>query len=55
MGGGEGFIIDAIVTICIPFDDNEPFCAPTPDGLHLLKNQQVPLCSRNITNILSSE
>ncbi|CAG2189963.1 unnamed protein product [Mytilus edulis] len=53
MGGGEGFIIDAIVTICIPFDDNEPFCAPTPDGLHLLKSQQVPLCSRNLTNILS--
>ncbi|VDH91582.1 Hypothetical predicted protein [Mytilus galloprovincialis] len=54
MGGGEGFIIDTIVTICIPFDDNEPFCAPTPDGFHLLKSQQVPLCSRNLTNILSN-
>jgi hypothetical protein len=53
MGDGQGFIVDVIVKICFPFD-GVPLCVPTEDGLHLLKNQEIPICSRNFTSLLSS-
>jgi hypothetical protein len=42
MGDGQGFIVDVIVKICFPFD-GVPLCVPTEDGLHLLKNQEIPI------------
>lgn len=52
MGGGQGFIVDCTVRICFPFD-GDPFCVPIEEGLHLLNQQEIPLCSRNITQLFN--
>lgn len=43
MEGNKGFIVDVKILLCFDFDGNLT-CIPTKDGLHLLKNQEIPLC-----------
>lgn len=38
-----GFFVDVKILLCFDFDGNLT-CIPTKDGLHLLKNQEIPLC-----------
>ena len=53
MDNGLGFIIDVKVTICFPLGDS-PLCVPE-DGLHILKHQEIPACSKNFTDMLKSK
>ncbi|XP_062593831.1 uncharacterized protein LOC134255325, partial [Saccostrea cucullata] len=43
--GNKGFIVDLRILICFDFDVKVA-CIPTNDGLHLLKNQEIPLCDQ---------
>ncbi|XP_052071172.1 uncharacterized protein LOC127709610 [Mytilus californianus] len=44
MEGSQGFIIDAKIMICFPID-GDLFCAPD-GGIHILKQQTLPICSQ---------
>ncbi|VDI63602.1 Hypothetical predicted protein [Mytilus galloprovincialis] len=44
MEDSQGFIIDAKIIICFPID-GELFCAPD-GGIHILKQQTLPVCSQ---------
>lgn len=48
MEGNKGFIVDVKILICFDFDGHST-CIPTNDGLHLLKNQEIPLCDKNFS------
>jgi hypothetical protein len=54
MDGNKGFIVDLGILICFDFD-GKTICIPTNDGLHLLKDQQIPLCDQNALQNYSSE
>lgn len=54
MDGNKGFIVDLKILICFDFD-GKAVCIPTKDGLHLLKDQEIPLCDQNTLIDLSSE
>ncbi|XP_052090897.1 uncharacterized protein LOC127727822 [Mytilus californianus] len=43
MADGKGFIVDVLIKICLPIDSDE-HCIPQ-NGIHLLQQQEVPLCS----------
>ncbi|XP_062579219.1 uncharacterized protein LOC134241150, partial [Saccostrea cucullata] len=43
--GNKGFIVDLRILICFDFDVKTT-CIPTNDGIHLLKNQEIPLCDQ---------
>lgn len=45
MEGNKGFIVDVKVSICFPLDD-ETICIPNDEGLHLLKNEEIPVCDQ---------
>lgn len=45
MAENKGFIVDVKVSICFPLDD-EKICIPTDEGLHLLKNEEIPVCDQ---------
>ena len=54
MEGNKGFIVDVKILICFDFDGHQ-ICIPTSDGLHLLKNQEIPLCDKNFSLDFNSE
>ncbi|VDI70196.1 Hypothetical predicted protein [Mytilus galloprovincialis] len=43
MADGKGFIVDVLIKICLPIDSDQ-HCIPQ-NGIHLLQQQEVPLCS----------
>lgn len=48
MADGKGFIIDAKIIICFPID-GQTFCVPD-SGIHILKQQKLPVCSKEFFN-----
>jgi hypothetical protein len=53
IGTDQGIIVDVYITICFPLD-GQLYCVPD-DGIHILQNQEIPSCSRNITTVTESE
>ncbi|CAG2211662.1 unnamed protein product [Mytilus edulis] len=47
---GKGFVIDLKIDICIPMDDNK-YCFPE-NGLQVLNQHEIPICSRNFTGLI---
>lgn len=45
MEGNKGFIVDVKVMICLPMDGKK-YCIPSDEGLHLLHNQEIPVCDQ---------
>jgi len=43
MEDGQGFIIDALIKICLPIG-GDLYCVPD-NGIHILKQQSLPVCS----------
>lgn len=54
MEGNKGFVADVNIFICFDFDEKH-ICIPTNNGLHLLKNQEIPLCDKKYSHDLRSE
>jgi hypothetical protein len=54
MAGNKGFIVDLKILICFDFN-GKTICIPTNDGLHLLKDQEIPLCDQNTLIDFNSE
>lgn len=45
MEENKGFIVDVKVMICLPIDGKK-YCIPSDEGLHLLHNQEIPICDQ---------
>lgn len=45
MEENKGFIVDVKVMICLPMDGKK-YCIPSDEGLHLLHNQEIPICDQ---------
>ncbi|XP_052083601.1 uncharacterized protein LOC127720901 [Mytilus californianus] len=47
---GKGFVIDLKIDICLPMDA-EVYCFPD-NGLQVLNQHEIPICSRNFTGLI---
>lgn len=45
MEENKGFVVDVKVMICLPMDGKK-YCIPSDEGLHLLHNQEIPICDQ---------